>query len=357
MPILKDFQAAILEESILYLIRVCGYKEVGIENIGIDNTLTSHHAGMGIAIKGRGSDHQIDCIGDYVYTPPLCNPIRLLGETKFYGFNANGSPKKVGLGEIRDAIGLLKDVSEYFSRGNNDGVIRRYSYQSVFFSATGFSKSAQDLAYAHDINLISAYGGPHLSTIINSIRRLEINDFRSLRNEISRLRDFRNRFRKSLREGTYLNEEENRNNRIRQLIENIRQLDKLFLGTLDNKLTIMLSPLFRNDEWIRLVHLAIEGSIIQVELYWDDQPNDSGDFVFRIVGRVNGRRSDLFFFLVPEVILKNFLREGQLNEEDALDMKREYFSNINIPFIFEGTFSLLRMRLDQEWLIRLQRQL
>ena len=127
----------------MYLIRVCGYKEVNREDIARDNTLEAHRAGMGIAVKGRGSIHQVDCIGDYIYTPPLCNPLRLLGETKFYGLRANGSPNKVGVGDIRGAVGLLKDVSEYFSRGNNNGIVRRYSYQSVFFSATGFSKEAQ----------------------------------------------------------------------------------------------------------------------------------------------------------------------------------------------------------------------
>lgn len=352
MARLSDYQAAILEESLLYLIRVCGYKEVGREDIERDSTLETHIAGMGIAVKGRGCSHQVDCIGDYIYTPPLCNPIRLLGETKFYGIKPNGSPNKVGPGDIRDAVGLLKDVSEYFSRGNNDNIARRYSYQSVFFSATGFSKDAQDLAYAHDVNLISAYGGPALANIVNRIRGLQIGDFNFRNEQNFRIREFRDGFRLRLRDGLEIPDEANPNRRIREIIQAVRALDKLFLGTIDNRLTIMLTPLFGNEQWLELVDSALAGEPVRIVLLWNEQPTREGDLTFRIESevRINGTRSELFHFLVPEEILKNFLRDGYLGENEALNMKEQYFSKISVPFVSNGTFSVLKLELNMEWL-------
>lgn len=351
MARLSDFQAAILEESLLYLIRVCGYKEVGRDRIPFDSTLEAHRAGMGIAVKGRGSSHQVDCIGDYIYTPPLCNPIRLLGETKFYGIRDNGSPKKVGIGDIRDAVGLLKDVSEFFSRGNNNNISRRFSYQSVFFSATGFSEEAQDMAYAHDINLISAYGGPSLMNIVNRIRELEIDDFNVDQDADFSLRGFRDNFRLRLRGGPQIADEDNPNERIRRIIQAVIDLDKLFLGTIDNRLTIMMTPAFGIEVWIELVNLALAGIPVPIVLRWNDQPNEAGDLVFRVEANIqNNRMVELFHFLVPKEILKNFLRDGYLGEGAALTMKEQYFSKISVPFVFEGTFSILKLELNMEWL-------
>lgn len=353
---LKDFQAAILEESILYLIRVCGYREIGPEEIDIDSTLTRHHAGMGVAVKGRGANHQIDCIGDYIYTPPLCNPIRLLGETKFYGFRQNGAPKKVGLGEIRDAVGLLKDVSEFFSKSNDDGVVRRFSYQSVFFSATGFTKNAQEFAYAHDVNLISAFGGGHLRNIVDTIRSLELNDFRNEGNIIN-LKGFRQQLRNNLRDSLDSYLRDFNNDAVSRVISEVKELDRLFLGTIDNKLTIMLVPIFNTDEWISLVNYALAGEELNVSLHWSDQPNEAGDLVFHVFEYSRNPQREIFQFLIPSEILMKFLNDGILYDEAALNLKEQYFSSIKIPFVFRNAFTVLKLCLDRGWLRNIQQSL
>lgn len=56
-------------------------------------------------VKGRGGEHQIDAIADFIVHQPFSYPQRLLVEAKCYS-------NKVRLPVIRNAAGVLKDVNE-----------------------------------------------------------------------------------------------------------------------------------------------------------------------------------------------------------------------------------------------------
>jgi hypothetical protein len=130
-----QIRGMLLEEAVLHLLRRSGYRTIDVP--GTDPTLCN--VGAGLAVRGRGSEHQIDAIADFVVHQPFSNPQRLLVESKCYG-----SLYKVGIEVVRNAIGVLKDTSEFWVVG--PGPIagrRRYHYQYAIFSASPFSSGAQ----------------------------------------------------------------------------------------------------------------------------------------------------------------------------------------------------------------------
>ena len=108
-------------------------------------------------IPGRGVNHQIDSVGFFAFTIPFMHPVRLIAEAKWYKDN-----NKIGLGSMRNFVGVMKDISEnYFvpmsSRGKRKRpkLEDRYTDAGAYFSVSGFSSDAQDFAWAHGIYLIS----------------------------------------------------------------------------------------------------------------------------------------------------------------------------------------------------------
>lgn len=104
-----------------------------------------------IEMRGRGCWHQIDCPCEYQRPIPFLYPLRLIGEVKFY----KGPLEKR---YIREFIGVLRDIQEnYFAHGGGGGPEERErrTEVGVYFSANGFQREAEKLAYAHGIQTIS----------------------------------------------------------------------------------------------------------------------------------------------------------------------------------------------------------
>src|SRR5882762_11621712 len=145
MPELGHIRGMLLEEALLYLLRRCGY--IPVEYTHGDSTLRTHSSG--IAVRGRGTDHQIDAIADYRLTPPFSHPQRLLVEAKWRDSAAN-------LEIVRNSVGVHKDVCEHWvGRGNRAmGSRKRFQYQFALFCNSGYTAEAQKYAFAQDIYLI-----------------------------------------------------------------------------------------------------------------------------------------------------------------------------------------------------------
>ena len=124
-------------------------------------------------IPGRGADHQIDSVGFFSFTIPFIYPVRLIAEAKWYKDN-----RKIGLGSMRDFVGLMKDISEnYFVQSTNGRRVRpkledRYTDAGAYFSVSGFSSDAQDFAWAHGIYLISFGMNTIFRPLINRAKAL-----------------------------------------------------------------------------------------------------------------------------------------------------------------------------------------
>lgn len=111
--------------------------------------------------EGRGADHELDAFGQYQHSIPFVNPIRLFGEAKCYKPN-----RSVGVGIIREAITVRKDIDEnYESQSGNPAGDRRVECFAVF-STSGFSSGAIELARAHGIYLVPL---GHLRPVVDKI--------------------------------------------------------------------------------------------------------------------------------------------------------------------------------------------
>ncbi len=164
-----QIRGAILEEAVSFLLRKVGYRIATHRDFGTRNG----HSGL--EVQGRGCWHQIDTLACFDASPAFMYPLRLLVEAKCY-------KTKIGVGVIRNAVGVLKDISEnYFTldaMGNeSDLQIQRFNYHGAVYSSSGFSKVAQHYAIAHQIFLID-YAGIHvMKPIIDEILSLELSDF------------------------------------------------------------------------------------------------------------------------------------------------------------------------------------
>lgn len=107
--------------------------------------LVSH--GGDLRVRGRGTSHQVDVLGEFAFTPAFSLPVRLFLEAKFYR-------TKCKLQVVRNAHGTLADVNQNFVARPGSRPRRRFQYCYALFSANGFSAEAEAYALAHQISLI-----------------------------------------------------------------------------------------------------------------------------------------------------------------------------------------------------------
>ncbi|SRR6266568_784980 len=158
MPKIPQIRGMLLEEAVLYLIVVSGYNAVPYTPN--DPTLYIRPKDKALCVRGRGEIHQIDAIADFFLSPPFSHKQRLLIEAKYYD-------EPVGLPIIRNVVGTLKDVSEFWTSSNLG--ICRYHYQSAIISASRFTEDAQRYAFAQDIYLIQVQKSGYFRSILQSI--------------------------------------------------------------------------------------------------------------------------------------------------------------------------------------------
>lgn len=102
-------------------------------------------------VMGRSGDHDIHAYGKINIPTAFMYPVRIICQYKYYAKN------RVELNHIRDFGGIMADVSErnYAIKGEAKNIADRYSYSGCFFSATAFSRDAQEYAWAHNIFMVS----------------------------------------------------------------------------------------------------------------------------------------------------------------------------------------------------------
>ena len=150
-------KGTLFEVAIMYLLQQNSFSRIQVKvngkNTAVDRIRETRE--RFIELKGRGEWHQIDCPCEYDYISPFMYPIRLIGEVKYHN-------QPIDKDAIRNFIGVLKDISEnYFvppsidNNASTEILPCRFLDVGTFFSATGFSKSAELLAYAHGIKTLS----------------------------------------------------------------------------------------------------------------------------------------------------------------------------------------------------------
>ena len=100
-----------------------------------------------LVVHGRGADHQVDVLGNFVLTPAFSLPVRMFLEAKYYS-----TPCRLPV--VRNAHGVIHDVNENFVHPAGSRPRRRYQYVYALFSASGFTRPAQDYGLAQQISLV-----------------------------------------------------------------------------------------------------------------------------------------------------------------------------------------------------------
>jgi hypothetical protein len=326
----NQIRGVLLEEAVLHLLRKSGYKT--IDSPGIDPTLVS--GGAGIFVLGRGGNHQIDAIADFLVHQPFSNPNRLLVEAKCY------FRRDVRMPELRNAVGVLKDVSEHWVPAPGPVVgRRRYHYQSAMVSASGFSIEAQRYAFAQDIYLIPLGNSAFFRPILQSIRdatKLALFDPSWVLPE-GALRKFREKIREGLRTGRLMHQQNEPEFmkwfNLGQFVKTCSALNYALLGVLGGQFPIMLAPSQRFRQGDIPDH-------IYVRIFWDE----NGWYLKDQQG------SELFSFDLPFELFELYAQEGTLTREGALNLKEEFMSVFQAIQADGNHARIINFELDHDWL-------
>lgn len=144
---LESLRGYVLEELLARLLYDNGYRLLVAAQQDPEALRGGAH---GLLVRGRGADHQADVLGELALPIPFSLPLRIFVEAKYRA-------AKTGLGDVRNAHGVVHDVNEHFgtaSAGSRRVAVRRYHYRYTLFSASGFTMPAQRYALAQQISLV-----------------------------------------------------------------------------------------------------------------------------------------------------------------------------------------------------------
>jgi len=318
-----QLRGALLEEVILVLLCSSGY--VPVAEVGQDPTLS--RSGASLQVKGRGANHQIDAIADFTIPQPFTNPQRLLVEAKAYDAN------KVDLGVVRNVVGVLKDVNEYWRAEGRSACRRlRYHYQSAIFSATGFTSHAQTYAYAQDIYLLPLRRSAHFTPILDALN--QVSDALAEEPNSARIGELRRQFRAWL-DGIQPHPDP----LLIPLLDACEDIRSALLGMIADRFPIFLVP--DRPEALEKLESRMQMQIHFGERGWFLGPLDD---------------EYMFSFDLPDELFERYAENGQLSRTAAADMKEEMFQAIKALYIRKGQLRVITFELDRTWLERIREQ-
>lgn len=140
----------VLEEVLARLLADNGYVLLTSDSQDPVHLLRDKH---GLLVRGRGTDHQADALGDLHVPVPFSLPVRLFAEAK-------NRAHRTGLDAVRNGMGVVSDVNQFQLAGAGGKAWRNtsYHYRYSIFSTSGFTAPAQDFALAHQLSLIDLSG-------------------------------------------------------------------------------------------------------------------------------------------------------------------------------------------------------
>lgn len=327
----------LLEETLMHLLRYSGYELVTIG--GQDPTLRMGAAGL--EVRGRGDYHQIDAIADFKIPPPFANPGRLLVEAKFLQ-----DRRRAGIDVIRNAVGVLKDLTEYWAPGPQ--VQPRYHYQYAVCSATGYSEPAERYAAAHDVYLIQFAKGGFFAPVLAAIRAVEGGDDVEDREDEAPEGRALSRIRESVRGmlagqialpvngGAHLPQG------VLAVVTAARGIGYSLLAVAMGRLPLILTP-------ARDVQLDRMRGSVPVRITWDEH----GWYLNK--DQQDGAR--LFSFDLPATLFRAYANQGELTPLGALDLKQKALRRIDVLVFEDGGLRLVRFELNAMWIEQVRAQL
>lgn len=151
----------VLEEVLARMIADSGYELLTSDSQDPVHLRRDKH---GLLVRGRGTDHQADALGDLLVPVPFSLPVRLFAEAK-------NRAHKTGLDAVRNAVGVVSDVNQFQPPQGQLKLWRgdwTHHYRYSLFSTSGFTGPAQDFALAHQISLIDL-SGPSFASLRTAV--------------------------------------------------------------------------------------------------------------------------------------------------------------------------------------------
>jgi hypothetical protein len=301
-------------------------------------------------VRGRGEWHQIDALATPLYSLPFMYPLRLMIEAKCYD-----KARKVDVRIVRAAIGTALDVNQSYSRsGASEIDIQQFSYHGAIFSTSGYSADAQRLAAAHQVFLIDYTAVPAMNPVVDALLALRAVDFngdaRPDGNINVNLSDLRERFREALFQAERGDPrrwlQQQAGDQLVDLIARSRAIAGSYYGMVQGIYPvhlISLTPISPDVllQWEIPVNLRVQRGA------WFFEPSSyrpGNPRYFRLEFRLPTT--------IAEILQARVADEREVPWRTLVDLKRTYFSYIDIGGMIGNRFSFFRLTLDEDWLQR-----
>ncbi|MCK4328461.1 hypothetical protein KAX02_01310 [candidate division WOR-3 bacterium] len=354
MKINKDtLKGYILEEVLAYLIRTTGYRLL-VDPIQDPQDLGWDHGRF--VVKGRGGVHQVDVLGQLEWIPAFTFPLRLFVEAKFRN-------KKTGIGDVRNAIGVLLDINQNNSPTREQRIFpQKYQYVYALFSTSGFSKPAMEMALAHQISLIDLSGDEYndLRNVIDRSADGIIREIGTTTDEegyeldricisnrgkfVSGVRTIIRRELRTLPTGVEHQEYDTQHmirSKLEPVINTAKRHNELFVAMANGPYMLLIKA--NNPQ--AFVDYAKEHPRHRVIITWSRQI-DNGH-TWKIVPAEDGHVYRLSFRL-PDLLSRWIFGVTDGVRERALQTKQNYFSNITIYHHTDDQDNLFKLEFDLE---------
>ena len=329
-------KAVMWEIVILRLLQENDFTEIQ----SVDNVRTRREREQFLEMRGRGCWHQIDCPCDYTNFISFINPIRLLGEVKFYKL-------PIMKDEIRQFVGVMKDIQEnWITSDDHTSPTERYTELGVFFSANGFDAEAEKLAFAHNIKTVSHKSVALLKPIKEDLEELERN-FLSTRLCVAagRQAEFTRVFKKCLQGYDDAIPEFKRlfipadgfERPLQRLRDGFQRIRSTFIATTSGG---VLLHFVSDSEFPDAIFSQSDTQMCRVNYYLED-----GQRYFYLTFSDDDRRGKFYFN--PPMSLDMAAYYGQ---REAIGVKRQIFKSIHATRRIGGLSRNLILKLDTDWL-------
>jgi len=348
VPITRDsLRGYILEEVIAYLISGAGYRLLVHPDQDSDNLIKR---GNGLGVKGRGSDHQADVLGELLWIPAFTFPLRLFVEAKF-------RDGKAGIDTVSNAVGVLSDINQRnLIERDMSRFPRYYRYEYALFSTSGFSSRAIDMAITHQISLIDLSGDEFSDLRSEVTRSAEAliywldEQYELQRGETIRRGRFvssvRNTLRRELRTWpTSVPWPQNQDipidyHALSPAIEVARRYHELFIAMAGGPFMLLLKERTPGE----FINYANRRRRHTVRIHWSERVDQGRTWT--ITPSENSQAYALTFRL-PDRIADWIFTRPDLSHRRALQVKETYFSDITVYRHIEGEGYLYRLEYDR----------
>ncbi|WP_397574271.1 hypothetical protein [Silanimonas sp.] len=351
---ISGLRGIILEEVVLHLLELAGYRTV---ETGEEGTRVGH---SGLEVQGRGEWHQIDALAALDHSPPFMYPIRLMVEAK-----CHATDKPVQIHVVRNAVGVLKDISENFFSAtvrSSDGAripTLRFNYQSAIFSSSGYTRGAIKYAIAHQIFLIQYKNVGLIQPVLSGIHTLVESHLRDPETA-ERKRSISTRIRETFRELIRLNGDvqpavdgvlttDGHRHLRDEVIRPLLDIRGSYFGTLQGRWPIHL--IAKNP-----LPPAVFSETDEVPCKVFGRQGNRWSFAPSHIRETDENRWFRLDFDLPEEVV-SILESSDRDAETVARIKEGHFSYADLSGKIGGINRRFRLKLDSDWMADYRRRL